>query len=150
MSNKKSEDKTALMMSENCIDFNLRKVTRTVNQFYDSKIRKSGVTVTQHTLLTIIKMTQPITITKLSDIAVMDRTTLARNLKLLEKKCLVKINPGQDRRKRLIGLTEAGQNTLKKSFPLWKNAQTELLDGFGSNNWDDVKKNLSSLIEFLK
>lgn len=147
---KNGKNKADMMLSKNCIDFNLRKATRAVNQFYDSKIRDVGITVTQHTLLTIIKMLQPITITKLSDTAVMDRTTLARNLKLLEKKSLVEINPGEDRRERLISLTKLGSKTQSKSLPLWKEAQKELLESFGHKNWNEVKKDLSVLIELVK
>ena len=139
-----------MMLSQNCIDFNLRKATRAITQFYDSKIRDAGITVTQHTLLTIIKILQPITITKLSDTAVMDRTTLARNLKLLEKKSLVEINPGQDRRQRLVSLTKLGEKTRTKSLPLWESAQSELLSNFGTKNWEGVKNELSKLVELVK
>lgn len=139
-----------MMLSQHCIDFNLRKATRAITQFYDSKIKNSGITVTQHTLLTIIKMIQPITITKLSETAVMDRTTLARNLKLLEKKSLVKINPGQDRRERLVSLTKLGKKTQTKSLPLWEDAQAELLSNFGNKNWKRVKNELSKLVELVK
>lgn len=138
------------MLSGNCVDFNLRKATRAVNQYYDSKIREAGINVTQHTLLTIISGFQPISITKLSNIAVMDRTTLGRNLKLLESKSLVEIKTGSDKRKKLINLTNNGNKILAKTFPLWKEVQKDLIDKFGNENWADLKKGLSRLIEFVK
>lgn len=150
MNDKSALTNDELMLSRNCIDFNLRKATRAINQFYDSKIRESGVNVTQHTLLSIISGLQPITITRLSDIAVMDRTTLARNLKLLESKSLVEIKAGQDKRERLISLTRYGTKMLAKTFPIWKEVQMNLVDRFGKEEWSDLKKGLAKLIEFTK
>ena len=74
-----------------CTCFNLRKAARAVTQYYDDALRPSGLRVTQFSLLSVIKQFGTVNIGTLADEAVMDRTTLTRNLKLLEQEGLVTI-----------------------------------------------------------
>jgi DNA-binding MarR family transcriptional regulator len=53
----------------------------------------------------------------------MDCTTLARNLKLLEKRDYIRIEPGEDRRKQKVSVTEKGLEALVKAYPFWARAQ---------------------------
>jgi len=60
----------------------------------------------------------------------MDRTTLTRNLRPLEKQGLIRIEPGEDRRERQVRLTARGQRALATAFPLWEKAQARVAAGF--------------------
>lgn len=77
--------------------YNLRKVTRAVSQLYDRMLKPSVLRVTQFSLLVELAIVGSTIISELADKMVMDRTTLTRNLKPLEKRGLVVIAPGQDR-----------------------------------------------------
>ena len=61
-----------------------------------------------------------VTVTRLAKMVVMDRTTLTRNLKPLEKKGLIKVTPGKDRRMKVVTLTEKGNETLSRHFQFGK------------------------------
>jgi DNA-binding MarR family transcriptional regulator len=53
----------------------------------------------------------------------MDRTTLTANLKPLERRRLVKVEPDRnDRRNRLLHLTKAGHRLLEEALPIWRKA----------------------------
>ncbi|MEW9673960.1 hypothetical protein [Ammoniphilus sp. 3BR4] len=54
----------------------------------------------------------------------MDRTTLPRDLKPLERQGWVSITEGEDRRKRFIALTPDGRDLLKSALPLWEQAKS--------------------------
>jgi DNA-binding MarR family transcriptional regulator len=106
-----------------CTCFTLRKATRAVTQVYDDIMRPSGLRVTQFNLLSVIWIMQTVTITRLSEEAVIDRTTLARNLDLLKQQGLVRIQTGEDARVREVSLTTAGHDRVTAAFPFWKKAQ---------------------------
>ena len=111
-----------------CTCANLRKASRAVTQFYEAILRPTGLRVTQFTLLSAISVLGQPTITDLADALVMDRTTLTRNLKPLEKQGLVESASGQDKRTRLVRLTVPGQQLLADALPLWQEAQTKMVN----------------------
>ena len=54
---------------------------------------------------------------KLAEMTVTERTTLTRNLTIIEKKGLIVIEPGKDRRERSLSISERGQELLLESLP---------------------------------
>jgi DNA-binding MarR family transcriptional regulator len=109
-----------------CACFNLRKAARVITQHFDESLKPSGLLITQFTILVAVVMVKAGTINELAAILVMDRTTLTRNLKPLEREGWLKSEPGQDQRTRVISLTAHGEAALAKAFPLWKQAQSEV------------------------
>ncbi len=82
---------TELDMSamENCVCFNLRWVTRKVTQFFDAEMRRHGIRPTQGTILAALNARDSWSMAELSDWLGMDRTTLVRNLRPLQRDGLV-------------------------------------------------------------
>ena len=81
----------ALEIGKSCICFNLRKATRRVTRFYDAVLKTSDLKVTQLTLLTAVRISEQVTIKRLAKIMAMDRTTLSRNVSVLNRKGLIDI-----------------------------------------------------------
>ena len=115
----------------NCTCLNLRKAARSVTQYFDEALRPSGLRATQFSLLAVAKSRGPISITGLAEALVVDRTTLTRNLRVLEGKQFVSVGPGTDGRTRLVSITAGGRVALKKAIPLWKKAQSHMVSGLG-------------------
>ena len=136
---------TAVEIAQQCTCFNLRKATRAITLMYDREFRPSGLRTTQFLLLTQIKVSAPITIKPLAGKMLMHRTALARNLKLLEKKGLIKIEPGHDRRERNILLIRSGQKALIRAYPLWEHAQGKAAKHFGKKQLNHFLSELSAL-----
>ena len=74
----------------------------------------------------------------------LDRTTLTRNLKPLEREGLVASSPGKDQRVRLLRLTEAGQRTLQRAYPLWEEAQAKVVKALGQRRWMTLLEGLGA------
>ncbi len=129
-----------------CTCFNLRKATRAITQLYDDILRPSGLRVTQFSLLTVIWIMGKVNITRLAEEAVMDRTTLARNLDLLEKQGLIRIQAGEDARVREVSLTPAGHDSLAAAFPYWKKAQAQVTKNLGAGRVNRLLADLSAAI----
>jgi len=136
----------ALEMGKSCTCFNLRKASRRVTSFYDAALKRCGLKVTQMTLLTAIRVLEPITIKRLAKAIVMDRTTLSRNVSLLSKKGMIDIEAGEDLRTRKLTLTERGHNALVAAFPLWQKAQSEIIKDLGEDRWAHLLKGISDLV----
>lgn len=129
-----------------CTCFNLRKATRAVTQLYDDMLRPSGLRATQFSLLTVIWIMEKASITRLAEAAVMDRTTLARNLDLLETQGLIRIQAGEDARVREVLLTPAGHDSLAAAFPYWKKAQALVTKNLGPGRVDRLLADLSAAV----
>jgi DNA-binding MarR family transcriptional regulator len=121
----------ALDAVRDCTCFNLRKATRAVTQYYDEALRPTGLRVTQFSLLGVIAICGRASITELAQEAVMDRTTLTRNLALLEQEGLIRIEPGEDARVRQVSLTPAARPRLLEAHRHWATAQAHMTEALG-------------------
>ncbi|NOT12598.1 MAG: winged helix-turn-helix transcriptional regulator [Methylococcaceae bacterium] len=130
-----------------CVGFNLRKATRAVTQLYDEMLRPAGIRVTQYSLLVVLKIVGPVLVTDLAEKIVMDRTTLSRNLELMEKQGLVNVVPGEDRRTRCVTITESGSAVLLEAYPLWQHAQDKIRESMGEERLQALMADLSALID---
>ncbi len=128
-----------------CLCFNIRKASRMVTQIYDEIMQETGLRGTQFTILANIAGYQLLTISVLAEKLVMDRTTLTRNLKPLERQRLIVITPGEDRRTRSIQLSACGHQTLASALPLWRQAQQKITKQMGKKRLNHLIKELRSL-----
>ncbi|MBT6147199.1 MAG: winged helix-turn-helix transcriptional regulator [Gemmatimonadetes bacterium] len=139
-----------LLKLRGCACFGLRKSARAVTQLYDRILRPSGLRGTQFTLLAVAAQNESMSISNLADILVMERTTLTRNLRPLEKQGLVKIEPGQDPRSRQVSLTAAGGKRLAAALPLWDQAQALLTEGMGQPPLQRLLASLEETVAIAK
>ncbi len=139
-------EKAELANCVNCACFNLRKVTRAVTQLYDDMLRPSELRVTQFSLLVVGKMMGPVSVTRLAEMTVMDRTTLTRNLDLLRKQGLIEVAPGEDRRTRIVTITSRGNAALAKAMPFWKKAQSQVVKALGQERWTAMQADLGEMV----
>lgn len=140
-------DTPMLREAYGCACFNLRKATRAVTQLYDDALRPAGLRCTQFSLLTLLRASGTVAMTRLAEDAVMDRTTLARNLEVLRRDGLVRIRAGEDARVREIELTRAGVAKLEEAFPLWREAQRTVRKGLGPGRLDRLLADLSLAVD---
>lgn len=109
----------------------VRRAARVVGNYYDVHLKSVGLKGTQFTLLNAIFLNPSITITQLADLLLLNRTTLNRNLKPLERQGLVRTSPGKDQRTRVLKLTQEGQSILKRTLPSWLEAQSGVVELLG-------------------
>lgn len=155
MGNKTNEEqKTKLpelkgveMAVAHCANFNIRKASRVVAKIYEEHMAPVGLKGTQFTLLVAIYVNSPLTISHLAEGLVMDRTSLTRGLKPLEREGWISIEPDEnDRRVRNITMTESGIELAKKAIPLWQTAHAEFLKGIGPETWNQLNGLLQDVI----
>jgi DNA-binding MarR family transcriptional regulator len=124
----------------------IRRTDRVLTQFYEEILAPSGLYFTQFTTLATLAEAAPISINYLAELLVMDRTTLTRNLELLTKQHLVRIEEGQDRRMRLVLPTREGEQAFRRAWPLWQEAQARIERALGRERFEGLLTDLSALI----
>jgi DNA-binding MarR family transcriptional regulator len=129
----------------NCMGWHIRRASRILTQIYDTALRPVGLVLNQFTLLVAIHLVKSVSVTCLAKELFVDQTTLTRNLKILEKRGLVLIEPGSDRRVKLVSLTDEGRTALDRALPLWEKAQAEASEKFGQQKWQALLSLLSDL-----
>ncbi len=129
-----------------CACFNLRKAARAVTQAYDAALEPSGLRATQFSLLAAVAALGAPSVGGLAEAMVMDRTTMTRNLRPLERQALIALTAGADRRVRHVELTAEGRRRLDDALPLWRSAQLRLVEGLGPGRWDRLLGDLRAAV----
>lgn len=132
-----------------CNCTNMRRASRALTQFYDKLLEPSGLKATQYSLLSHLKRLGPLTMNELSQAIRLERTTLVRNLKLLEKMGLVTLNAEENSQARTVLITERGQALLAVAAPHWAQAQQAVEELITPDELDVFKKVLQK-IESIK
>lgn len=128
-----------------CVCAQLRKAARVLTQRYDAALRPSGLKVTQFSILRVLDKSSKISMTALSERLVLDRTSLTRNLKPLERDGFVQIKTGEDSRLRIVQLTARGLETLRRAEPLWRDLQQEILNQLDPAQINNLHSGLKDL-----
>jgi DNA-binding MarR family transcriptional regulator len=77
----------------------------------------------------------------------LDKTTVSRNLKLLERNGWISSSVVSDRRKRQFTLTAAGRERLAVAKPEWKKAQNQLRSGMSAEQWDAMFRAFRTVVQ---
>ena len=130
-----------------CLCTNLRSAALAGTAFYDHKLAPAGVKVTMFRLLRQIDRLDVSSLTDLAEATGLDRSTLGRNVRVLERDGLVESVQVEDGRNKAIQLTEEGRKALDDAAPLWAEAQSELIAMLGedADHLLDVLRQVSKL-----
>ena len=129
---------------DNCVCFNLRWVTRAVTQFYDAEMRRHGIRPTQGTILSSLQARDSWNMAELSDWLGMERTTLVRNLRPLQRDGFVKTIGGGRGNRVEVMITAKGRKQIEKLTPAWKSAQRAAVKTLGEKRWSTILSDLET------
>ena len=133
-----------MLAAENCVCFNLRWVTRAVTQFYDAEMRRHGIRPTQGTILASLNAKNTWSMAELSDWLGMERTTLVRNLRPLQRDGFVKVVGGGRGNRVELTITSKGRKQIEKLAPAWKSAQNAVVKTLGEKRWSAILSDLET------
>lgn len=111
---------------DDCLIMNTRKAARALTRRADHQLRNAGITAAQFNILGVLSTNSAASITAMASFLAVDRTTLSRNLAVLERRKLVSSAPGDLARMRRITLTPEGRKAFETALPIWRQAQDEL------------------------
>lgn len=123
----------------------LRKATRRVTSLYDDALQPVGINLAQFSLLRHIERGEPISMTELGRKTELERSTVSRNVKVLEGMGLAATASGKDQREAVVELTKSGRRILKDGAPLWQAAQDQIEARLGEDAAAQLKELLQTL-----
>ncbi len=133
------------MPNDTCHCILLRKASRKVSSYYDEALAPLGVNIGQFSLLRNINRLAPISLTDLSVQVELDRSTVGRNTKVLERMGLVAIGHGEDQREAMLTVAPKGAAILKEGAPLWDGVQDEIEARLGAEKTRQLQELLAAL-----
>jgi len=131
-----------LAAMENCVCFNLRWISRVMTQFFAAKLSQHGLLPTQTPILAALAAKAESSMAEVSDWLGMDRTTLIRNLRPLERDGLLRLSGTGRGGKVMLTLTAKGKSALAKLMPDWLEAQTAVVQTLGKERWSAILRDL--------
>ncbi|MBB5518029.1 MarR family winged helix-turn-helix transcriptional regulator [Amphiplicatus metriothermophilus] len=114
-----------------CLCFNLRKAARAATRALDAALKPVGLTATQFSALAVLRAMDEASVSRLAEAMGADRTTLTRNLAVMERDGLIAYRPSRDRRERRVALTARGRRAHERSLPLWAAFQARAVGRLG-------------------
>lgn len=116
--------------------------SRALSRAYSAAIQDSGLEITQFAILQLMDTLGPMTHTELGDRLAASKTTISRNIALMEREGLVISEPGRDKRTKLVGPTAAGRRKLHAAMPAWNAVQARIRRDMPRGVFDALLKSL--------
>ena len=127
--------KTRNELLAECACDDLRKATRTVTRMYEDFLRDEELSVTQFSLLSVIRAGKELSVSTLGRDMGLDRSSITRALAPLERDGLIHSRPGADKRIRIVSVTNKGRKLVEDAAPKWRQAQEALMQTIGEDCW---------------
>src|SRR4051812_8415917 len=137
---------TTHLVRDTCLCLHAQRTARGLARGFGGALKPLALTNGQFSLLMSLNRPNPPSMGSVASLLAMDQTTLTAALKPLQRRGLVEVqvNP-EDRRSRLLVLTEHGRSLLAAALPIWQLAHMTaeaLLDG---SDPDRLQRDLRTL-----
>ena len=132
-----------------CPGLRLRQASRVISKIYDDALRPSGLQVSQLPVLVALALfgEAGASMNALAEAIAVDRTTLTRNLRPLEKLGFLRVaRSPDDARARVVLLTRSGERALEAAYPLWETALKRVRASLGSADVADLHTRLKRVV----
>ena len=115
-----------------CLGFRARLLSRIVTSVYDDSLSAVGLKVSQFSVLNAVASREDALPAELAKFLEMDESTLSRNVARMCARGWLRLEPGEDdRRSHQITITDMGKALLRKSYPAWQQAQSQVAHKLG-------------------
>jgi DNA-binding MarR family transcriptional regulator len=129
-----------------CNCFATRRAARYITRLYERHLSGAQLTSAQFSILALLDERGSETMNGLAKLLLMDRTTLLRALKPLQRGALLNARPSTDDARQLtLSLSPAGRRKLQHAVSLWQDAQREFEAQVGSARAARMRRDLLTL-----
>src|SRR5690554_3614032 len=128
-----------------CLVLNARMAARAVTRLADRRLRQHGITAAQFSILTLLCDHPGRSVTQMASALAMDRSTLSRNLTLLERNGLVSTTAAKRGNGRVCAVSEAGRQVIAAAIPEWREQQAQLRSALNDPEFSTVITALQQL-----
>tara|TARA_B100002052_G_scaffold294865_1_gene320358 strand:- start:1780 stop:2190 length:411 start_codon:yes stop_codon:yes gene_type:complete len=122
-----------MVVKEYCNCYTIRKISSKISKIYDNALNTVDLKITQYAILKYIIILKKTSLKNLSTAMDYNRSTLGRNIRVLERKKLIRFNKGEDKREVEITITDDGQKIFKIARQSWENINNQISENLGKN-----------------
>jgi len=127
---------------ELCIGSRLRRLSRIADGYFRSKLSEFNITENQMTILFALSKLGKVEQGIVGQALVLERSTVSRNIKLLEKQNYIKRTSAY---RPEIELSKTGKELVQTLIPLWEETMDELILKLGENGLTHLSQLENSL-----
>ena len=128
-----------------CACASTRHVARLLTQLFDRHLSAAGIEAAQFALLMTLDRLGPANQRVLAQDQALDKATVSRNLRVLERRGWIEESAGRDARERCFTVTAAGRRCLVAARPHWRRAQEQVRAWMGDEDWTLLFRALGKL-----
>lgn len=132
-------------MKTRCYCAAIRAASRKATALYDQALEPVGLNLAQYSLMRRIEYAGSPSLTELGRLAELDRSTVGRNVRVLEKMGLARLAAAHDLRESAVCLTDAGAEALAAAAPLWDQAQQQIESTLGADGAKALRRLAAAL-----
>jgi len=132
-----------------CACTSLRSAARAVSRIYDDALASVGMTATQLAILRAIDRSgeDGVALSQLAEGLVLEKTSLYRGLGPLLRSEWIEVATAAKGRAKFARLTEAGRLAMERAAEPWEQAQTRVVEAFGTARWAALQPGVAALAE---
>jgi len=126
----------------------LAQASQLISSEFHEVVRQNGLSVSEWRVLATLAGSEPVSIGRLAQVAVLKQPTVTRMLDRMEARQQVeRLAHDGDRRVTLVRITPAGSRTVSRLIALAREHEARVLEPFGLQRAEELKATLRRIIE---
>ena len=139
----------ALTMAAECPALRVRQASRVLAKLFDDELAPFGLLSSQLPVIATAALfgDSGAPMNKLAQALLMDRTTLTRSIRPLERAGLLRVaRSPEDARTKIVVITRSGERMIEAIFPVWKRVLEQIKKPLGAEMLTDLHARLDRVI----
>jgi DNA-binding MarR family transcriptional regulator len=124
----------ALAMRDGCLGVRVGRLHRLVARRFERALKPVGLSLPQLEILGILMLKGPLKPTAVAEALAVERSTISRNLSLMEDRDWVSVESSPSGRTMSVEITKAGIHVLAEARTAWEHAQASVVQLLGSDS----------------
>jgi DNA-binding MarR family transcriptional regulator len=137
-------------VAADCACEGLRRASRAISKVYGGALAGVGLTATQHAILVGTRMRGSLPLSRLAEGLLLDRTSLYRALRPLQRHGYLQTLPGRNQRERVATVTAKGERLLQEALPIWERTQQRFMEALGLRNWTALSSAVRQVVSVAR
>jgi DNA-binding MarR family transcriptional regulator len=133
-----------------CACEGLRRAARAISKLYGGALAGVGLTATQHAILVGTRRHGSLPLSRLAGGLFLDRTSLYRAIRPLQREGYLQVLPGRNQRERVATVTAKGERILRESLPIWERTQQQFVEALGPRNWTALSSGVRQVVSVAR
>lgn len=125
-------------MAAECLAVRVRIMNRAISALYDESLRPFGLRVNQGNILVAIVRREPAKPAEICRLLRIEKSTFSRDVDVLRRNGWLESDPPEGGRTQTLRVTKAGHELLRKTLPVWAEAQKKAKELLGKSGVEAV------------